>query len=94
MPTTTIRLDEDLKTRTAAAAQRAGKTTHAFILDAIADTVEQAEIDAAFDHLAEQRWANLAATGKTVNWDETRDWLRARARGDTPTRPTPDDSAG
>jgi len=45
MTTTTIRIEDDLKARVAAAAERAGKTAHAFILDAIAQTVEQAELD-------------------------------------------------
>lgn len=40
MSTTTIRLEEDLNARIAAAAKREGKTAHAFILDAIAHTVE------------------------------------------------------
>ena len=35
MSTTTIRLEDDLKARVAAAAERAGVTAHAFILDAI-----------------------------------------------------------
>jgi predicted transcriptional regulator len=38
MTTTTIRIGDDLKARVAAAARRAEKTTHAFILDAIAQT--------------------------------------------------------
>ena len=49
MSTTTIRIDDDLKVRVAAAAQRAGKTAHAFILDAISQTVEQVELDNAFN---------------------------------------------
>ena len=44
MSTTTIRIEEDLKARIAAAAHLAGKTSHAFILDAIAQTVEQVDI--------------------------------------------------
>ena len=57
MSTTTIRIEDDLKARVAAAAQRAGKTAHAFILDAISQTVEQVELDNAFSTLADQRWA-------------------------------------
>ena len=45
MSTTTIRIEEDLKARIAAAAERAGKSSHGFILDAIADTVERADLD-------------------------------------------------
>jgi predicted transcriptional regulator len=53
MSTTTIRIDEELKSRVAVAAQRAGKTAHAFSVDAIAQTVEQAELDEAFDRIAD-----------------------------------------
>lgn len=85
--TTTIRIEDELKARIAAAAQRAGKTAHAFILDAIAETVEQAELDEAFHNLADTRWANIVATGKTVPWDEAKAWLEARARGERARKP-------
>ena len=81
MSTTTIRIEDDLKARVAAAAQRAGKTAHAFILDAISQTVEQVELDNAFNTLAEQRWANSQASGKTVPWDAAKAYLAARANG-------------
>ena len=87
MSTTTIRIDDDLKQRLAVAAERVGKTAHAFILDAIAQTVAQAEQDSAFQHLAEQRWARVLATGQTVAWDDAKAYLRARARGEQPRRP-------
>jgi len=41
MSTTTIRLPEDLKARVAAAAKRAGTSTHGFILEAIAEKTAQ-----------------------------------------------------
>jgi predicted transcriptional regulator len=66
MTTTTIRLEDDLKTRVAAAAEREGKTAHAFILEAIAHTVEQAELDADFHRIGEERCAKALDTGKTV----------------------------
>ena len=87
MTTTTIRIDDALKVRLAAAAQRAGKTAHAFILEAIAQTVEQGELDEAFRHIADARWANIVATGKTVPWDDTRAWLEAHARGERTRKP-------
>lgn len=89
MPTTTIRLETDLKSRVAAAASRAGKTPHAFILDAIAQTVEQDEIDAEFHRIADERWAEIIATGQTVPWDDAKAWLEAKARGKHPERPAP-----
>jgi len=53
--TTTIRIDDTLKARLAAAAERAGTTPHAFILEAIERTVEQDEQDEAFHELANAR---------------------------------------
>lgn len=87
MATTTIRIEADLKAKVAAAAARAGKSAHAFIVEAIAQTVAQDEIDAAFHHLADERWANFLTTGQTVPWDETKAWLEAKARGEHPPRP-------
>jgi uncharacterized protein (DUF1778 family) len=81
MSTTTIRIEEELKERIAVAAHLSGKTAHAFILDAIAQTVEQVEIDAEFDRLADERWVKILATGKTVPWDDAKVYLEARARG-------------
>jgi predicted transcriptional regulator len=87
MTTTTIRIDDDLKARVAEAAERAGKTAHAFILDAITQTVEQAERDEAFHRVADERWAKLLATGQTVPWDDAKGWLQARSRGERPRPP-------
>ncbi len=61
MSTTTVRIEDDLKVRIAAAAQRVGKTAHAFILDAIAQTVEQVELDEEFQRVADDTVFVLAA---------------------------------
>jgi predicted transcriptional regulator len=87
MTTTTIRLEDDLKARVAAAAEKAGKTAHAFILEAISQTVEQAELDEAFHRVADERWATVLSTGKTVPWDDAKDYLEARAQGERPRKP-------
>ena len=88
MSTTTIRLEDKLKLRISAAAERAGKTTHAFMLDAIEQTVEQVEQEAEMHRLADARWARLLQTGKSVPWDEARRYIDARARGERPRKPT------
>ncbi len=87
MSTTTIRIEDDLKARVAASAARSGKTTHAFIVDAIAQTVAQAELDNELHQIAEERWAGLMATGKTVPWEEAKAYLRAKAAGANPVKP-------
>ena len=87
MSTTTIRLPEDLKARVAAAAKRAGTTAHSFILEAIAEKADQAERCADFHDVAEKRYADLLASGKTVPWEKMRSYLEDRIAGKTVSRP-------
>jgi predicted transcriptional regulator len=88
MSTTTIRLEDDLKQRVAAAADRSGKTAHAFMLDAIANTVEQAETDERFQRLALARLGKVLKTGKTVPWAEAKSYLDQRMQGLPVRKPT------
>ena len=87
MSTTTIRIDEDLKKRISAAADRAGKTAHAFIVDAIAQTVEQVEAEEELHRIADKRWSKVLATGKSVSWEGAKKYLVARGRGEKPEKP-------
>ena len=87
MSTTTIRLPDDLKARIAAAAKHAGTTAHGFILQAIAEKTEQAERRADFDAVAEARYVHIAATGKTIPWQDMRAYLEARIDGKVAKRP-------
>jgi len=87
MSTTTIRLPDDLKARVAAAAKRSGKTTHNFILEAIAIKTDQDEMRANFDAVAEDRYARIVATGKTIPWQEMRGYLEDRLVGKEVKRP-------
>lgn len=89
MATTTIRLEDDLKERVSEAAARAGKTAHAFIRDAIAESVEQAEFDAETDRLCEERWAEFLKTGEAVSLDEAKAYLDAKVAGQAVVRPKP-----
>jgi len=89
MTTTTIRLPEDLKTRVAAAAKRSGTTAHGFILEAIAEKTQQAELRAAFETDADQRYARLMATGEAIPWSEMRKYLEARVSGSPARSPLP-----
>jgi predicted transcriptional regulator len=88
MPTTTIRLPEDLKVRIAAAAKRAGTTSHSFILEAIAEKAEQEERRADFNQVAEERYARIVASGKTIPWNEMRGYLEDRLAGRKAKRPS------
>lgn len=74
-------MPENLKARVAAAAKRAGTTTHGFILDAIAEKTRQEDLRAAFDADAEGRYARIVTTGKTIPWQEMRGYLEERLAG-------------
>ena len=87
MSTTTIRIPDDLKTRIAKAAGRIGTTPHNFILEAIAEKAEQAERRAEFDAMAEERYARIVETGKTIPWSEMRSYLEGRVVGKAVKRP-------
>ena len=87
MSTTTIRIPDDLKARISAAAERDGKTAHSFILEANAEKAEQAERRADFLAVADQRYAKLVATGKTIPWQQMRSYLENRITGKTSARP-------
>ena len=87
MSTTTIRIPEDLKARVAAAAERAGTTAHSFILEAIAEKAEQAERRTDFYAVADRRYANLVASGKTIPWEKMRAYLESRIAGKPDKRP-------
>lgn len=85
--TTTIRMPEGLKARVAAAAKRSGTTAHGFMLEAIAEKAEQAELRADFDTVAEERYARIVDSGKSVPWNEMRGYLEQRLAGRSVKRP-------
>lgn len=87
MSTTTIRLPKDLKTRVAAAAERAGTTAHGFILEAIVEKADREARSANFLDTAEKRYANIIASGKTITWSKMRSYLENRVAGRTAARP-------
>lgn len=87
MSTTTIRLPENLKARIAAAAKRAGTTSHNFILEAIAEKADQEERRGDFNEVAEKRFARIVASGKTIPWNEMRSYLEDRLASKSAKRP-------
>lgn len=72
MPTMTIHLPKALMARVASAAERAGKTPHSFILEAVAEKVEMEECCAGFTAIADARFARILRYGKTIPWSEMR----------------------
>jgi predicted transcriptional regulator len=89
MSTTTIRLPEDLKERLARAADRVGMSSHALILAAIAERVDDEERRNDFHDTAERRYAELVASGETIPWSEMRNYLEDRLADRETVRPLP-----
>ncbi len=87
MSTTSIRLPADLKARIAAAAKRAGTSTHGFILEAIAEKAELEERRAEFDAVGEDRYSRIVSSGKSIPWQEMRGYLEERVAGKKAKRP-------
>ncbi len=87
MPTTTIRLPDRLKARVAAAAKRAGTTAHSFILEAIVEKTADEERRSDFNEVAERRYAEIVASGKTIPWSKMRTYLEKRLSGRKARRP-------
>lgn len=80
--TTTIRLSDELKARLAEAARRGGTTAHGFILEAIAEKIEQDERRSAFEEEAQTRLSRLVQSGRSIAWDDMKRYLEARIAGD------------
>lgn len=80
---TRIRLPEDLKTRNASAAERAGTTAHSC-------TAEKATLEAQradFDAEADARYARIVESGKTLPWGDMRRYLEKRLEDKQTPRP-------
>ena len=88
MPTTTIRLPDELKARVAAAAERAGTTAHGFIVQAIVEKTASQERDDDFHDTADRRYAAIVASGTTISWKEMKRYLEGRTAGAATVRPT------
>ena len=89
MSTTTLRLNDDLKSRIAEAAKRSGTTAHHFMLEAIVEKTAAAERRHEFEALADARYAEFLATGEAVPWADMRAYLEARAAGRDAPKPRP-----
>ena len=76
--TTTIRLPDELKARIASAAERAGKTTHSFIIDTFTEKAEMDEQRVGFDLEADTRFSQIVAPGRTVGASGKRELVTGR----------------
>ena len=87
MPTTSLKLPEDVKQLAATAAKQQGVTLHAFMVDAIRSAAASAERRAQFvaDAIASREEA--IKSGKGYAAEDVHSYLRARAQGKSATKP-------
>jgi len=87
--TTTLKLPEELKTRIATAAKAAGKSSHAFMIDALAAQTALAERRAEFLDCARAAEQEVAEYGLVYDADEVFSYLQARLGNNRAKRPKP-----
>lgn len=87
MSTTTLRMNEVLKSRVQQAADRAGTTPHNFMLEAISEKAEREDRRGDFHATADRRYAGIVASGKTIAWSEMKRYLQNRSAGKKATHP-------
>lgn len=87
MATTTVRVPDALKARIARAAEHAGTTPHALMLEALEQRVELEEARAVMLSDADRRHEEWTRTGRGYDWHEMRAYLQARAGGRRAKRP-------
>ena len=86
---TTLKLPEPLKARINSAAKAAGKTPHAFMIEALAEQTEREERRRDFLDAALATEKETAKTGITYDADEVHAYLRAKISGKSSRRPKP-----
>ncbi len=87
MSTTTIRLPVELKSRIDKLANAAGKSSHAFMIDALSQTAESIEREQAFDAEVNRRWVKFERTREYISLEDMRDYAKSLAAGKRPLRP-------
>ncbi len=84
MATTSLKLPEPLKERVAKLAEATGKTSHAFMVEAITVETERTEKYQAFMQSALDAKKNFDETGMAYDADEVHAYMRAKIQGFNP----------
>lgn len=87
MPTTSLKLPDDLKTRASSAARARGVSTHAFMIEAIREAATAAEARARFVADAKAARKVMLKSGKGYASDDVHAYLRAHASGKASRKP-------
>ncbi|MFC3149086.1 CopG family ribbon-helix-helix protein [Piscinibacterium candidicorallinum] len=87
MPTTSLKIDDELKQRIAAVAQAKDTNAHAWMVDTLKRAIEQAEQEVEFLEIAEKRWAKFKRDGKSVSQADMEAYLDALVTGKPARKP-------
>jgi predicted transcriptional regulator len=87
MPTTSLKLSDELKQRAAAAAEKKGVSPHAFMIQAIDHAATAAERRASFVNEAQAAREQMLSTGKGYDAKEVHAYLKARISGNKSAKP-------
>ena len=87
MPSTTIKLPDELKARIASLIENSDKTMHAFLLESIERQTRVAEERAEFVAIALMRRDKMLETGLAYDADEVHAYFRAKLAGKKAVRP-------
>ncbi len=74
---TSVKLDAELTDRLKRLAGRRQRTPHALMREAIREYVERQEARESFKEEALASWTAFRETGRHLNGDELRDWLKS-----------------
>lgn len=88
MPTLSVKLPEATKQRVQSLAKSQGTTAHAVMVSAIESALDRQEHHNALVRSALQAREGVLASGTVFEGNSFGDYLKAKARGQTPKRPT------
>jgi len=91
MPNLSVKLDEATRDRLQEIAAREGVTPHALMVRAIGHELDRAALQEAFVARALASRRKVENDGKIFDGPAYADYLRARARGESPSRPAATD---
>ena len=87
--TTTLKLPEQLKARITPLAEAAGKSPHAWMIEALEERVVQSEAYTAFIAEALEAEKQMLESGEVFDADDVFAYLRDKVAGRTAKRPKP-----
>ena len=79
---TSIKIDDELKSRVKALASQRRRTPHWIMLEAIRQYVAREEAQESFKQEALESWRSYRETGRHLTVQETNEWLESWGRDD------------